>query len=662
MIGMNKVKAYFNFILKFLISVLAVSACSGIGELNEDILANRDFPVILTTSRPYADTKVSLDGTVVAWEQDDRIQLTAVASDNSTGSSELTWFSRVEGKDDHFASFSGFVSMSSMPQDCYFVYPVMSSTTVDPSTGSITLYYNIQNGLHEPFLYSKAEYDEDGISVKMKHVGAMLEIDVQSDEVTQVSFAGNKLETLSPVIVNAQNGNVSFTSQSNVQITVPVQENGKTYIAVPPVNLEKGFSLICSNADGSKSMIRTFSSDGGLSSGYDFTTKVGHVIPVTISGALESYSVTSSAPKVEHTRSGNLLTGTSVKFTMSKSGVSDKIIEEWGATLVNSAGNVVREVRYTNADPIKGNEIQMNVSNNWKLLSQGTYTFTPYYKIYGQKVSLASQMISVPDPGIRLTLNGQTSYDKYKAGNISGANSHTNTKIEGISVSTNVDQSIIDAYSATLADENGNDADLGTATITSGTEVVASYGDKTRTKYRSYKFRSTITVGQLSVSAERNFEITGLPYEADFTESNPTGLSPAWGFIGVKYSDSRVVYTGSSAVRSPGFHIPGDGITVKTSCDCGHNVTSNSRTATMSIAACSATESSIRQGSSLAFGKSYYTAGWASGFKRVGYLECSSKFTLKSNTPALMYSVSLGTSFLGSNTFVSFAHKIVYSE
>ena len=91
MIGMNKVKAYFNFILKFLISVLAVSACSGIGELNEDIFANRDFPVILTTSRPYADTKVSLDGTVVAWEQDDRIQLTAVASDNSTGSSELTF-------------------------------------------------------------------------------------------------------------------------------------------------------------------------------------------------------------------------------------------------------------------------------------------------------------------------------------------------------------------------------------------------------------------------------------------------------------------------------------------------------------------------------------------------------------------------------------------
>lgn len=659
---MNKIKAYIRLLVSMLVCVYAVSACTGVEEFMPEGNGSVGYPVTLAAIQPYADTKISVNGTSVAWEQDDKIQLTAVAADNSTGTSELTWFSSIEGKDGHTASFSGFVSMSSAPQDCYFVYPVESSTVIDAATGKITLYYNSQSGQHEPFMYAKTAYDENGIYARLAHVGAVLEVDVQIDDVAYISFAGNRLETLSPVIVDAQTGAVSFTSQSNVQITVPVQKDGKTYIAVPPVNLEKGFSIICSNSDGSRSMIKTFSSDGGLGSGYDFTSKVGHIIPITLTGTLESYSVTSSLPVVEHTKNGGLLTGTAVRFTMNKVGVSDKLIEEWGATLVNSDGIVVRDLKLTNAEPMRGNEVVMNVANNWKLLPAGTYTFTPYYMIYGQRISMNSQNVTVSDPGIRLTLNGQTSYDKYKAGNVSGANSHTNTKIEGISVSTNVDLSLIDSYSASLSDENGNNADLGTPSVSSGTEVIASYGDRTRTKYQAYRFKASLKVGAITVSQERDFHITGLPYEADFTKGNPTGMSPAWGMISTKYSDSRVVYTGSSAVRSPGFYVPDSQLYVKTACDCGHNVTSNSRTATMSIAVCSSTEQTIRQGTSLAFGRDYYTAGWASGFKSKGYLNCPAKFALKASTPSLMYSLSLGSSFLGSNTFVSFRHKIEYSE
>ena len=489
-----------RILLNLLIAMYAVSACTGIDGFIEEGTESANYPVTLSAAHPYADTRISVNGTAVAWEQDDRIQLTAVSADNSTGTAELTWFSGVDGKDGHTAAFSGFVSMTSAPQDCYFVYPVESSTVIDAATGKMTLYYNSQSGRHEPFMYAKTAYDENGIFARLVHVGAVLEFDVQIDDVAQISFAGNRLETLSPVIVDAQTGDISFTSQSNVQITVPVQKEGKTYIAVPPVNLEKGFSIICSNSDGSRSMIKTFSSDGGFGSGYDFTSKVGHIIPITLTGTLESYSVTSSLPVVEHTKKGGLLTGTAVRFTMNKVGVSDKLIEEWGATLVNSDGMVVRDLKYTNADPMRGNEVVMNVTNNWKLLPAGTYTFTPYYMIYGQRISLNSQNVTVSDPGIRLTLNGQTSYDKYKAGNVSGANSHTNTKIEGISVSTNVDLSLIDSYSASLSDENGNNADLGNPSVSSGTEVIASYGDKTRTKFQAYRFKASIKVGAITVS------------------------------------------------------------------------------------------------------------------------------------------------------------------
>ena len=659
---MGKVNINILGVLKIVLPVLALSACAGLHDSSDP--CPYEYPVRLHASSLNDDTKISVDGTEVAWESDDRIQIHAVASDKSAGSSELTWFSGIDGKDGHHASFSGFVTMTAQPEDCYFVYPVKASTSVDPETGKITLYYNGQTGLHEPFMYAAAPYDENGISVRLGHVGAMLEITVGMDDVSQISFVGNRLETLSPVIVDPVSGYVSFADQSNVQITVPVNKSGKTYIAVPPVNLESGFSLICSNADASKSMIRTFSSDGGLGSGYDFSTKVGHMIPVTLNGELESFSVTCTEASVTHTKTeAGLLSGTSVQFSMTKSGASDKIIQEWGATLLNKDGVVVRQVKYTNENPIDSQTVSMEVANNWKLLPAGTYTFSPYYMIYGQKVTLFSHPVTVPDPGVRLDLRGQTSYDKYAAGKIAEANSHTNTKIEGVAVSTNVDMSIIDSYLATI-----DGTDLGAATVTSGTSVVASYGDITRTEYKSYSFAARMTVGNLTFTAdEKTFHITGLPYEADFTGSNPTGWTPAWGMVNATYKDGRVVFKGSSAVRSPAFYVPVEsGLRVVASCDSRHNVTSNSNTASMSISTCSSSQNSIVTGSALSFGNNYYQAAGALGdvgsFDSKGYLSCADVFILTSLKPSLMFSLSLGNSFLGSNTFVSFKHKIEYSE
>lgn len=620
-----------------LVCVYAVSACTGVEEFLPEGNGSVGYPVTLAAIQPYADTKISVNGTSVAWEQEDKIQLTAVAADNSTGTSELTWFSGMEGKDGHTASFSGFVSMSSAPVDCYFIYPVESSTVIDAATGKITLYYNSQSGQHEPFMYAKTAYDENGIYARLAHVGAVLELDVQIDDVAQISFAGNRLETLSPVIVNALTGDVSFTSQSNVQITVPVQKDGKTYIAVPPVNLEKGFSIICSNSDGSRSMIKTFSSDGGLGSGYDFTSKVGHIIPITLTGTLESYSVTSSLPVVEHTKNGGLLTGTAVRFAMNKGGVSDKLIEEWGATLVNSDGMVVRDLKYTNADPMRGNEVVMNVTNNWKLLPAGTYTFTPYYMIYGQRISLNSQNVTVSDPGIRLTLNGQTSYDKYKAGNVPGANSHTNTKIEGISVSTNVDLSLIDSYSASLSDENGNDADLGAPSVSSGTEVIASYGDKTRTKYQAYRFKASLKVGAITVSQERDFHITGLPLEANFS-TNPSNWTPKWSYIGITgYSNKWVTFKkGSGGFRSPAFHIPSD-IGVQTQID-AHTNCSNTSDRDIHITTCTNTHNSAVTSGVTTY-RPKYSSVLANSLKSQGYSSWITGYTLNPTKNCMLYSV-----------------------
>ena len=639
---MGKVNINILGVLKIVLPVLALSACAGLHDSSDP--CPYEYPVRLHASSLNDDTKISVDGTAVAWESDDRIQINAVASDKSVGTSELTWFSGIDGKDSHHASFSGFVTMTAQPEDCYFVYPVKASTSVDPETGKITLYYNGQTGLHEPFMYAAAPYDENGISVRLGHVGAMLEITVGMDEVSQISFVGNRLETLSPVIVDPVSGSVSFADQSNVQITVPVNKSGKTYIAVPPVNLEYGFSLICSNADASKSMIRTFSSDGELGSGYDFSAKVGHIIPVTLNGELESFSVTCTEASVAHTKTETgLLNGTSVQFSMTKSGASDKIIEEWGATLLNKDGVVVRQVKYTNENPIDSQMDSMEVTNNWKLLPAGTYTFSPYYMIYGQKVTLFSHPVTVPDPGVRLDLHGQTSYDKYAAGDISGANSHTNTKIEGVAVSTNVDLSIIDSYLVTI-----DGTDLGAATVTSGTSVVASYGDLTRTAYKSYSFAARMTVGNLTFTAdEKIFHITGLPYEADFTGSNPTGWTPAWAFVGnVEYSDKRVTYTygawagaADGAIRSPAFFIPESNIVVRTRFDaCSRNVNfssiDNESYRDIYYVESSADNRTVTKGTGSV------RAHYLIDYKSNGYLGYSNNMTLVPAKPAIMYATT----------------------
>lgn len=648
----NKNSYVYGLILVF-VSLLPMS-CGRIEDQNDEM---KGWPVMLEATAGL-QTRISVSGTSVAWEDSDKLKLTAVSVEGESAVAEVSLY---EKSDDHNASFSGYVSMTSVPADCYFTYPLGLSTSVYVQNGAVMAYFNIQSGKHEPFLYAHTTYSIDGVSAEMKHIGAMLEITVDIEDVAQLSFVGNRLENLSPMVVDPLTDEVTVSTQSNVQITVPVQSEGKTYIAVPPVNFENGFSIVCSNADGTKNMVKTFSTDGDYASGYDFSSMRGYIIPLTLSGSFENFEISSSDVSIVHTKSATgLLTGTSASFSMTKQGGSDKLVEEWGATLVNSDGVIVRSAAYTNSDPISGQTISMNTDDGWVLLPGGTYTFTPYYKIYGQKISLPSQSVTVSDPGVTMDISGTTSYDKYLAGDIDGANSHTNTMIEGVSVSTNLDLSIISSFVATM-----DGVDMGSAAITSDNVVMASYGNLTKSAFTSYVMAASLTVGPLTFSAERIFHITGLPMEAIFN-SNPSGWTPAWAFISSSYKESRVVFTGTSAIRSPGFYVPGEDLKVVTSCDSRHNVTSNSYSATMSIRACSDQDTQVSSDNNLTFNNNYYQAagsfGDVGGFDSKGYLSCDVVFVLKPGISSMMYSLNLDTYFLGANTFVSFRHKIEYSN
>ena len=281
---------------------------------------------------------------------------------------------------------------------------------------------------------------------------------------------------------------------------------------------------------------------------------------------------------------------------------------------------------YANAG--NGSQIFSYVANDWLLLPQGTYSFRPYYTtIYGEgeKVSLATQLVNIPDPGVTMTLHGNTSYDKYLAGNSTPANVHTNTKIEGVAVSTNLDLSLISKYSADI-----DGTDLGTGSITTGSESKASYGDLTRTDYRSYVFSAHITCGKLSFSASRTFHITGLPYEVDFNK----GINSSWGTIGnAEYSDSRmtIAYTGDGAICSPAFYLPANTF-VNTSVD-----VSTKSSELLYIQPCVANASVFSKGTASI---TPHKVGTFGSLEPSTYISCSTVLILTSTNCSLMYAAT----------------------
>ena len=635
-----------------------------------------DYPVKVNAVQETM-TRISADGNALSWDEEDQIQIAAVMPgievSDTAATSVLTRFRSIDS-DPAKASFTGFVSLLSEPDTCYFTYPVGEALKVDPVAETIITNYTSQDGSHKPFLYGKSEYDKEGMDVVMKHVGAVLELTVTTPGVTKVSFIGNKIEYLSPIVINTETESIGLPTDAVRQITVDVQQSGKTYLFVPPLKFEKGFTLVCSNDDGKRYFMKSYTD--GASAGYDFSSKRGARIPIAIEGEFKEFAVTASDFNIEHKKNASgLLTGTKVTFKMSKAGTSNKLIEGWGATLADKSGNVVRT--YSSTGAITGNVYEMNIpeGDNHIFLDAGEYTLTPYYIMHGNRVTFDGASLpkkEIGDPGIVLTIGGATSYDKYIDGNSStDPNTHTNTLLEGLTVSTNVAEEVIKEYSASLVGNDGKAVTIGTPSpAVKNSNNVRTYGDKTCSTFQAYTMAVSFKVGHIAKTVSRVFHITGLPYEADFSKKHPEEMTPSWDMIGTSYKDNRVVYNtnGASGLRSPVFHVPDNGLVVNTACDCMHNYTTGlfKKTAKdMYISPCPSSQGSApTSGTVLSITTDYYDdVTSASSFKSKNkYLSCSSAFTLSKDKPCLVYTFNITNSYITGNIVVSFKHKIEYSK
>lgn len=621
-------------------SILFIHSCSSV-EI-PSVPAETEYPVSLSANSQQ-NTKISLDGTSLSWESSDLLQITAVATDGSYAVSDLSVYS-IDPTNSNVASFAGFVTLASEPQKCYFTYPSGDAMDVDVDSGKIIARFNNQNGAHKPFLYSVEDYSPDGITTEMKFAAAMLQISVEVEGVCSLAFFGNKLEDMYPLVIDPSNGSYTKSEETGYIIQVPVQSEGPTYICVPTVNLEDGFSIVLIDADGHK-MVRSFSD--GTTGGYDFSDKGGHIIPVTINGTFERFDVKCTLVERGHTIEGNILKGTTFSFNLVKTGMPNARIEEWGATVYDSNLNLVRSYRSTGE--INGETVTMGVENNWPLLPEGKYYFSSYYKAYGQKVTVSTKEVNIPNPNVTISLGGYTSYDKYLSGDIESANKCANTYIYELGAEINVHKSIIDSYSAMLDGES--------LTHTSWSGQTVNFGNKTKTAFQEYLYSITFTIGNLTFSNEKTFHITGLPMEVNFENGN----NGAWGVI--NGSIGNVVEfnkDGQSALRSPKFHVPtGDNtkdLYVKTAFDgCGRNTyfpfADKHEYLDIYFITCSDNQTTV------VFGNNCVRAKYKVIYTATGYRDFSLSMKLTEKKPSIMYSAS-------NNLYTKHIYKvkIQYSE
>ena len=158
----------------------------------------------------------------------------------------------------------------------------------------------------------------------------------------------------------------------------------------------------------------------------------------------------------------------------------------------------------------------------WPYLPQGTY-MAVYYIVYGDGSSkkASSREFVIPAPtGLKVTVDGFSSYTKYLEGDIEGANACERLTIYEPSVSVNVATSLLKnskySYSFTYS------YDGATASVAVGNNRYAL--DKLENQpVRStpYILRGNLTFDGVSVVAQKEFRITGLPVEfAPPSESN----------------------------------------------------------------------------------------------------------------------------------------------
>lgn len=499
------------------------------------------FPV--SASAEVGLTKVSVQGDYsLVWNQDDRVAFLAVGPGGASAGTTLT----VYAVDSGFgrAMFKGSVSMTETPQSCMFAYPESAILSAD---GSAVFSCASQTGVHSPFLLGMSAYDAAGMEVLMKQVGGMLYLHTP-EGVVSVTVKGNASEPVSKFCV--RDASVSFPLDALDEFTVPVSGTDN-YIAMPPVNFTRGFSLIFTREDGAR-MFKSYSSDGGQTSGFDFTA--GKFVEISVPDFVET--VVSAVVSVSHTVDGTgLLNGSTASVSsFACNGVTSKIVSACGIELYVGE-SLARNIE---ASSFAGGEI-LDAVSSWPYLPfSSSVTLKPYCVVNGEKVYGAQTPVTVPKPSFTASVSGYTSYSLYRQGDVSGANAFSDaTAIKGVGASVGISSDILSnpnyaAPTVSFATDKGKSLSAVKMTGASYT-----FGEWRGHSWDTSKLTATVSFDGVAVSsAPLACVVTGLPYSA--APPTESGDHPWSGSGSYSFDSDKVRFGGGGGAGSCSlsFHIP----------------------------------------------------------------------------------------------------------
>lgn len=276
-----------------------------------------------------------------------------------------------------------------------------------------------------------------------------------------------------------------------------------------------------------------------VETGLDVTISKAELVEDNVDGTIPFSWLPLPAFASEHKFDSNgILVGTDLSCSASYPGC------EWTAQVRNSSGMLVRTLTGEGAlsSPYSS-------SSDWPYLPSGTYTATFSYRYDDHTVEIAGRARTftiAPPSGIKAYVSGYSSLDKYKSGDITGANACNAFTLYDTSVSLGISNEIKTNgnYAALISAASGSvwiDTDTGRKNFTG-----SSTGNFSSLAAGNHSFNASLTFDGAQTGASLPFIITGLP-----VSFNPPTEAAGWQGHGTVKFDSDNVQLGRDAWSNP---------------------------------------------------------------------------------------------------------------
>ena len=235
----------------------------------------------------------------------------------------------------------------------------------------------------------------------------------------------------------------------------------------------------------------------------------------------------------QHRYDGNgYLVGTDVAFSDAYPGM------QWRAVVTNAEGVEVRRV--------DGNgELSSSYTNSsaWPYLPSGEYTVTGYFMKGASFVMGSSKTFSVGKPELKVAVGGYSSYTKYLEGNVDAANACDRNTIYAPSVALSVSETILSNTNYSYAFSYNYAGSSAAVTAGKNSYSVATIEGQAVSS-TPYRLSANATFDGVTVSAHKDFYITGLP-----VNYAPPAKTNGWSSSGTVSFKSGEVKLGQNSLQ-----------------------------------------------------------------------------------------------------------------